>query len=531
MEMSTRKLLLLSTLILVGISSAQGPPAVRRPNIVLIMADDMGISDLGCYGSEIRTPNLDRLAARGLRFTQYYNTARCCPTRAALLTGLYPHQAGVGHMVGDAGWPGYRGYLNDRCVTIAEVLRPAGYRTLMVGKWHVGEQRPHWPTDRGFDHFYGLVSGGGNYFDPTGVRDKAPDVRRVMARDDQPIYPKPGTFYLTDAFSDEAVAFIDEYGRKEAPFFLYVAYTAPHWPLHAWPEDIERYKGKYMGGWDALRQQRHQRMIEMGLVDTRWPLTPRDEECSAWSAVENKEEMDLKMAIYAAQIDRMDQGIGRILDKIREVGAEENTLVMFLADNGGCAEGGPFGFDQRKNGLPPGGVDSFMSYGQSWANASNTPFRLYKHWVHEGGIATPLIVYWPAVIQEQRITHQAGHVIDIMATCVDVAGVTYPTRYQDRDILPCEGYSLVPIFRNQANIGERTLFWEHEGNRAVRQGRWKIVSKYPGNWELYDLEADRTELHNLAETQPAKVKELADLYEAWAKRCQVMAWDAVKGRK
>lgn len=526
----TYNLVLIGSLSIAGIAAAQGPPAARRPNIVLIMADDMGFSDLGCYGSEIRTPHLDRLAERGLRFTHFYNAARCCPTRAALLTGLYPHQAGVGHMVGDRGLPGYRGYLNDQCVTIAEVLHPAGYRTLMVGKWHVGEQRPHWPIDRGFDRYYGLISGGANYFDPTGSRGRSPDIRRVMARDDQPIYPKPGTFYLTDVFSEEAVAFIDEYGRKEAPFFLYIAYTAPHWPLHAWPEDIERYQGKYMDGWDDLRKKRHQRLIEMGLVDARWPLTPRDVECPAWSEVENREELDLKMAVYAAQIDRMDQGIGRIMDKLREVGAEENTLVMFLIDNGGCAEGGPFGFDWRQNGLPPGGADSYMSYGQSWANASNAPFRLYKHWVHEGGIATPLIAYWPAVIEAPRITHKAGHVIDLMATCADVAGAAYPARYKDRDILPCEGRSLIPIFTGTADDWERTLFWEHEGNRAVRQGPWKLVSRYPGDWELYDLEADRTELHNLAERQPAKVRKLAGLYDAWARRCQVMPWETVTGR-
>lgn len=344
--------------------------AARRPNIILIMADDMGFSDLGCYGSEISTPNLDGLAARGVRFTQFYNTARCCPTRAALLTGLYNHQAGIGHMVNDRGFPAYQGYLNDRCVTIAEALRPAGYRTMMSGKWHVGEDRPHWPIDRGFERCFSLISGATNYF--------RLEKGRQMALDDQPYTPPAEGFYITDAIADHAVKYIGEYGRRPEPFFLYLAFTAPHWPLHALPEEIARYRGRYMKGWDALRKERHARQIQMGIVDKRWPLTPRDPAAPAWEDVSDKEMRDLKMAVYAAQIDRMDQGVGRVLAKLREVGAEENTLVMFLADNGGCAEE----VDRGKPGVPPGGADSFMSYGLPWANASNTPFRLYKHWVH-----------------------------------------------------------------------------------------------------------------------------------------------------
>jgi len=492
----------------------------QRPNILLIMADDMGFSDLGCYGSEIATPNLDRLAAGGLRFTQFYNAARCCPTRAALLTGLYPHQAGVGLMVGDHGLPAYRGFLSDRCVTIAEVLREAGYQTFMVGKWHVGEQRPHWPIDRGFEHYYGLITGGANYFDIT--KTKAPNVRRTMAIDDRPFVPTPGTFYMTDAFTDHAVRMLQKAAADDRPFFMYVAYTAPHWPLHAWPEDIARYRGKYMQGWDALRRQRYRKMLSMGLIRPEWALTPRDEIAPAWADVPNKEEMDAKMAVYAAQIDRMDQGIGRILQAVRQMGAEDNTLVMFLSDNGGCAEGGPFGFDRRHNGLPVGGVDSYMSYGLAWANASNTPFRRYKHWTHEGGIATPLIVYWPAVIRKGgRITDQVGHIIDLMATCIDVAGASYPETFRGRPITPLEGKSLLPIFQGKRREPHAALFWEHEGNRAVRQGKWKLVSAYPGDWELYDLEADRTERHNLAAQYPDKVRALAALYEAWAERCGV----------
>ena len=495
-----------------GVTPALARPATpKRPNIVLIMADDMGFSDLGCYGSQIATPNLDRLAQGGVRFTQFYNTARCCPTRASLLTGLYNHQTGVGHMVDDRGAPSYRGYLNDRCVTIAEALRPAGYHTLMSGKWHVGENRPHWPTDRGFERYFGLISGGSNYF--------RLDPERKMAIDDQPYTPKPEGFYMTDAIAENAAKFIKEYSGRSDPFFLYVAFTAPHWPLHALPEDIAKYRGRYLAGWDALRKARHARMIEMGIVNKRWPLTPRDSQAPAWEEVQDKEARDLKMAVYAAQIDRLDQNVGKLLGKLREIGAEQNTLIMFLADNGGCAEE----VNRGQPGVPPGGADSFMSYGLPWANASNTPFRLYKHWVHEGGIATPFIAHWPAVIRQgNTITHQAGHIIDVMATCLEVAGAQYPKTLQ---ITPLEGKSLLPILRGQRRQGHQAIFWEHEGNRAARQGNWKLVSKHPGGWELYDLEADRTELNNLAGKHPERVRQLAALYEGWAQRCGVVPWD------
>jgi arylsulfatase A-like enzyme len=430
----------------------------------------MGFSDLGCYGSEISTPNLDGLAHRGVRFTQFYNTARCCPSRASPLTGLYPHQAGIGDMVENRGVPSYQGYLNDRCVTIAEALRQGGYRTLMSGKWHVGETRPHWPTDRGFDRYFGLISGASNYF--------RLDPGRQMAIDDQPFTPQPGSFYMTDAITSRAVDFLDRYGRLEKPFFLYVAYTAPH-----------------------------------------WPLTPPDPAAPPWDTVSDRHARDLKMAVYAAQIDRLDQDIGKLLVKLRQIGADENTLALFLSDNGGCAEE----VDRCKPAVPAGDPDSFLSYGLPWANASNTPFRLYKHWVHEGGIATPLIACWPAGVKLQRIkTSALGHVIDLMATCLDVAGVEYPGTYQDRQIAPLEGRSLVPIFRGGRRQDHPALFWEHEGNRAVRQGNWKLVSRYPDAWELYDMEADRTEMTDLAAKYPEKARELLASYAAWARRCGVV---------
>jgi arylsulfatase len=483
-------------------------PSASKPDIVIIMADDMGFSDIGCYGGEIETPNLDRLAAGGLRFTQFYNTARCCPTRASLLTGLYPHQAGVGHMVENRGTPAYQGFLNDRCRTIAEVLRPAGYHTTMVGKWHVGEKRPHWPCDRGFDRYFGLVSGGSNYF--------RLDKGRQMAMDNEPWTPPAEGFYMTDAFAENAVRFIGE-APKDKPFFLYAAFTSPHWPLHAPPDVIAKYRGKYKDGWDKLRERRHQRMVQLGIVDAKWPMTPRDPKVPAWEEEKRKDEYDLRMAVYAAQIDRMDQGIGRIVAKLRETGRERNTLILFLADNGGCAE---IIEQSRNKEAETGTADTFRSYGVGWANASNTPFRLYKHWVHEGGISSPLIAHWPEVIAKGgAITSQPGHLIDLMATCVDLGGAAYP-----KDATPLEGRSLRPILEGKAWDAGREIFWEHEGNRALRQGKWKLVAKNKGPWELYDVDADRTEMNDLASAEAERAKAMAARHDAWAARVGVQPW-------
>ena len=512
--------LLLSAVMCCGLYADQSG-AAKRPNILLIMSDDMGYSDLGCYGGEINTPALDRLADNGLRYSQFYNAARCCPTRAALLTGLYPHQAGMGFMVSGSGIPAYQGFLNDRCVTIAEVLREAGYRTYISGKWHVGEKRPNWPVDRGFDFSYSLISGASSFFElsPT----------RTMAINDQPYVPKGDDFYMTDAFTDNAVDFINKHGEDDRPFFLYLSHTAPHWPLHAWPEDIARYRGKYMCGWDELRRARHKRLIEAGLLDPGWPLTARDQRVADWTQVSDadKDQWDLKMAVYAAQIDRMDQGIGRIVARLEQMGKLDNTLIMFLHDNGGCAEV----INQGKPGVPAGHRDSFLSYGIGWANASNTPFRLYKHWVHEGGIATPFIVHWPAMIKQSRISHDVGHIIDIMATCLDAAGVDYPETFKGQNIIPSAGRSLIPSFKGQDFDSDRPLFWEHEGNRAVRKGHWKLVARHRQPWELYDLQADRTEMNDLAEKHPDTVQELAALYEQWAEKCGVLPWQEFLTRR
>jgi len=517
-----------------GLALAQASSADRRPNIILIVADDLGFSDLGCYGSEIFTPNLDRLADGGLRFTEFYNAGRGCPSRAALMTGLYPHQTGIGHMLNDYRRPGYRGNLNKSCATIAQLLRAGGYQTMMCGKWnltrHVGPQGPKhtWPRSRGFDHFYGTLHGAGSYFDPsTLVRENHVD-------------RASGDYYYTDAISQQAAAHLEQAGRTGKPFFLYVSYTAPHWPLHARPETIARYRTKYAAGWDSLRRQRHQRMISMGIVEARWPLTPRDPSIEAWEKNAYKAWQQRRMEVYAAQVDSMDRGIGTILKELRQIGAENNTLVMFLSDNGACAEevspkwqglhvptktrAGRTVHSGNDPNITPGAEDTYQSYGIAWANASNTPFRLYKHRMHEGGIATPLIARWPkGIAQRGKLTHQPGHVIDLMATCLEVANLKYPAISGGFRLTPMEGKSLLPIFQGKTRRQE-VLFWEHEGNRAVRDGRWKLVSRYPGNWELYDMEADRTELNDLAERFPVIVDDLSRAYEAWAKRCNVEQW-------
>jgi arylsulfatase A-like enzyme len=495
-----------------------------RPDIVIVMADDLGFSDIGCYGGEIHTPHLDRLAAQGLRFTQFYNTGRCCPTRASLLTGLYPHQAGVGHMMADRGTDGYRGDLNFRCVTLAEVLRAAGYGTYMSGKWHVTRftaadgPKHNWPRQRGFDRFFGTITGAGSFYKPT-----------TLTLDNEPVERVPEGFYYTDAISDHAAQFVRQHhaARRDDPLFLYVAYTAPHWPLHALRDDVDRYRGKYRLGWDALRDARYARLIESGLIDRSWKLSPRDPQATAWDALDaqRRDEMDVRMAVYAAQIDRMDQGIGRIVAALQETGRLDHTLLVFLADNGGCAEGGPWGFE-RKPGGTIGEDSSFASYGLSWANASNTPFRLYKHYVHEGGIASPLVVHWPRGIAARgELRHQPSHLIDWMATCLEVSGAQYPDKSpQGEAVPPPEGVSLLRAFRGEP-LPREALFWEHEGNRAVRVGDWKLVARgRNAPWELYDLKSDRTELHNQAAEQPQRVAEMAALWEAWARRTNVLPW-------
>lgn len=509
-----------------------------RPNIIVMMADDMGFSDLGCYGGEIRTPNIDALAKNGLRFTQFYNGARCCPTRASLLTGLYPHQAGIGHMVdsGKPSLPGYRGDLNGHCVTMAQAMRLAGYRTAISGKWHVTpvtDSKHNWPLQRGFERFYGTIHGAGSFYDPVTLTDG-----------NEPIRAEGKDYYYTDAIVAHAEKFLGEMAGAD-PFFMYVAFTSPHWPMHAFDSDIAKYKRRYAEGWDALRAERHKRMIALGVVDKKWPLTARDEKAPAWADEKNKAWMERRMEVYAAMVDRMDQGVGRIVAKLKAMGQLDNTLILFLADNGGCAEelngagnarhvprqtrdGRPVRFGNNP-AILPGKDDDYQSYGLPWANASNTPFRLYKHWVHEGGISSPLIAHWPAGIAKGRggFVAEPSHLVDIMATCVDLGGGRYPESYKGEKIHPMEGRSLAPLLRGAAPGPVRALFWEHEGNRAVREGDWKLVAKFPGEWELYNLRDDRTEQKDLAGRFPDRVRALAAKWDAWAARAGVRPWKEV----
>ena len=521
------------------VSEHTGEPADPRPNIVLIMADDMGFSDIGCYGGEIRTPALDRLGQGGIRFTQMYNAARCCPSRASLLTGLYPHQTGVGHLTYDLGLPPYRGSLNDRCVTVAEVLRAAGYSTLMSGKWHVTGDYPsgrpgRTPLDWGFDRWFGTLGGACSYYEPTDLH-----------LDGEPIEVQDPGFYYTDAISDHAVRMIRENGSQ--PFFLYVAYTAPHWPLHAPEEAIERYRGTYATGWDAIRTARHERMRWIGIVDPASEISPRDELSPPWTEVSEKDWEDARMATYAAQVERMDQGIGSIVDELEERGIVDNTLILFLSDNGGCAEllredgylAPPPSFTRtgtpmRPGNSPevtPGPADTFMSYGLPWANVSDAPFRLYKHWVHEGGIATPFVAHWPARIAPNGLCHQPLFLADITATCIDVAAASYPREHAGHQIVPLEGESFSTLLDGRIWQRERPICWEHEGNRAARRDELKLVSSYPGRWELYDLSRDRSEMRDLSTRYPDAVRQLAATYDQWSTRCGIAPWEEVAWRE
>ncbi len=521
--------------IILPVTAAIGAPA--RPNVILIMVDDMGFSDLGCYGSEIATPTIDSLAKGGVRFSHFYNNARCCPTRATLMTGLAPHQAGIGHMTVEPGYkevknapPAYQGNLNDSCVTLAQVARRAGYATFMTGKWHLsGANQEDWPLQRGFDQYYGCISGAARYFYPTGERimysGNTAD-RNPKSTTDQP-------FYTTDAFTDHGLEFIakNPAGTNSRPFFWYLAFNAPHWPLQAPEVDIAKYRDQYKIGWDQLRAQRYQREIALGLIDPKWSLSPRDPGVPAWESLSaaQKEDLSLRMAIYAAMIDHVDQNLAKLVAFLKAKNLFDNTLILFLSDNGACAEGGVFPrgdiFDVAKRNESPD-----ISVGQGWANASDTPFRLYKHYSHEGGTATPFFMHWPARIPPRAAWYdEPAQIIDIMPTLVEVVGGQYPKTFGGHDILPGEGVSLTPAFAGASLLRKQPLFMEHEGNAFVHAGDWKLVGRgvtppkglQVQKWELYNLKDDRSELHDLAAAMPEKVQAMSAQWVAWANRAHV----------
>ena len=505
--------------------------AAERPNILLILADDLGWSDLGCYGGEIQTPNLDSLARNGLRFTQFYNSARCSPTRASILTGLHPHQAG---------FPNLSGVLPAHCVTMPEALKPTGYRSYMVGKWHLSRQST--PTQRGFDEFYGMLGGYNTCWKEDPFYTRLPEGRpkRSIA---------VGEFYSTDVFGHYALDFLEDGRKSGQPWFLYLAFNAPHFPLHAREQDIAKYEKLYAQGWDRTRELRLARQKELGLVPGDLKLTPRsgipanqfntrtgwaDKDNPAWDSLPADRRADLarRMAVYAAMVDRMDQAISRVVARLKETGQFDNTVIFFLSDNGACAEWDPWGFDESsgpKNTLHigedlknVGGPDSYVSYGSAWANACNTPFRLYKHYGHEGGINTPLLVHWPAGLKTRAgaITREPGHITDFMPTVLELAGASYPPEREGRKVLSLEGVSLAPVLKG-SRLRSRSIFMEHEGNRAVREGQWKLVALKDKPWELYDMETDPTERNDLAAREADLVVRLAKAWEGWAERCCV----------
>lgn len=512
-------------------SAAVTISAADKPNIVLIMTDDMGYSDIGCYGGEIETPNLDMLAKNGVHFSQFYNTSRCSPTRSSLISGLYSHQAGMGLLTNDQGEhnPGYRGRLMERCVTIAEVLRPQGYLSIATGKWHMGhDKKEWWPLGRGFDRFYGCPQGGGFFFRPSSWGG------RTVVRGDEVIYDKERDpaegWYTTDAWTDEGLKYVEEAVAEKKPFFWYLAHNAPHFPLQAKPEDIAKYRGKYKAGWDVIREQRYERLVKLGLIDKNHKLAPRHKSVPAWDSLseEEKDTQDERMAIYAAMVDCVDQNVGKIIDSLKRLGVYDNTLIIFLSDNGGQAEPRrPLGFNLGKGA--PGTVESKTRYGTCWANVSSAPFRKFKNMIHEGGIATPLIAHWPKGISASirgSIIKQTAHVIDIMPTLVELSGAQYPDKHKGHEIIPMEGVSLKPLFDGGTIERSDAIYFEHTGKKGVRDGKWKLVSAYGLKWELYDMENDRTELNDLASKMPEKKAELAKMWEAWAARCFVK-----KGKK
>ncbi len=499
--------------------------AAERPNIIVIMVDDMGFSDIGPYGSEISTPNLDKLAAGGVRFSQFYNTGRCCPTRATLMTGLYAHQAGMGWMTADQGEPGYTGRLNNRCVTIAETLRQAGYFTIMTGKWHLGFNHGVTPWGRGFDRSLNLPAGGLHFSNQTGPKggSKLYMNGEEVSRDDPQFNPP---WYGSDLWTEQGIKFLDEAIEEEKPFFWYLAHAAPHFPCMAPEETIAKYRGKYMKGWDQLREERYARQKLLGLIDPDWKLEPRPDPIPAWDTLSDEDKMryDDMMAIYAAMIDEVDKNIGKLLSALKERNQLDNTLILFLSDNGGNAETGVRG---RYEGDQPGDPHSNVFIGRCWAHLNNTPFRMYKHYNHEGGTSTPLIAHWPAQIQAKPGCSDwidtPTHLIDIMATCVDLGQATYPETFGGEPIHPLPGQSLKPLLTGKGEWNERPLYWEHEGNAAIRVGDWKLVRKGGrGPWELFNLKTDRTEQNDLASQNPDQVETLKKQWRQWALASNVL---------
>ncbi|MCX7522586.1 arylsulfatase [Microbacterium sp. STN6] len=507
--------------------------------MLLIVADDMGYSDLGCYGGEIPTPVLDSLGRRGVRFSQFYNTARCSPSRASLLTGMHPHQTGIGVLTRPDLPHGYAGTLDPRVPTVAEMLQDEGYETALFGKWHLAAdtQKPNasWPTRRGFGEFFGTLAGCSSYFDPQTLT--AGERPASDAKDDP-------EFYYTDAIGTRARDWVQGRGEGAHPFFMYMAFTAPHWPLHALPADIEAVRGLFDEGWDELRTRRLERLEAEGILPEGTRLSERDPSQPAWDNAADRDWQVRRMEVYAAQLVALDRAVGGVVEALRARGELENTLILFLSDNGASAEelplDDPGAFVQKdaamrtgtRDGRPlaignrpevvPGPENTYASYGVPWANLSNAPLRRYKRWVHEGGISTPLIVSWPdGGLAEGAVVEEPAQLVDVVPTIRQALGLG--------QVEAPEGRSLLPLLQGTDAAGA-TQFWEHIGNAAVRRGRWKLVRDYPQPWELYDIDADRTELDDLAAANPELVTELSAAWQEWADRVGVLPWDAMLER-
>ena len=506
---TSKKIVALAVILLaapVALHAAEPATPTAKPNVLIIMVDDMGYSDLGCFGSEIKTPNIDHLAAGGMKFSQMYNTAKCYPTRASLQTGVYFQRTN-------------RDF--DGTATLGEVLRPAGYTTLWAGKHHAKFN----PVTRGFDRYFGMIGGAENHFRPK--QDNA----KGWALDGEKAATKDSGFYSTDAYTDKALKWLDEYNKTNKPFLLYVAYTAPHWPLQALPEDIAKYKGVYDEGYEAVRKARYERQIKLGLVDPKTsPLSPLEfgkKNTKTWDTFSPDERQieAMKMEIYAAMVDRVDQNIGRLLARLKAQGKLDNTLVMFLADNGACAE------TPKQKGADPdgpmGSAGSFISYGQNWASVGNTPLRKWKQDSFEGGISTPLIVHWPAGIEPQKEYYrEPAHLIDIMPTLVAVSGANYPGESKQPNISPMDGVSLLPAFKGESISRPTPLFFQFGKSSAIREGQWKLA-RIGTKWELYDMAVDRTETKNLAAKRPEIVQKMDASWLAWWKDCTGSDWTGI----
>ncbi len=509
--------------------AAQKNTASGKPNIILVMVDDLGFSDLGAYGSEIQTPNIDKLAFEGTRFMEFYNNSICAPTRASLITGQYPHKAGVGYFNVNLGLPAYQGWLNKESLTFAEVLKQSGYNTFATGKWHVGNDSLYWPNQRGFDQFYGFIGGASNYFDIAPYTEKVPPVELV--ENNRRFNLAPGK-YLTNEIASHAISYIDEQSKSNKPFFLYLAFNAPHWPLQALPEDIAKYKGKYEKGWDSLRSQRLAKQVALGIANPQQAIAARDAEVPEWESYtyDEKQLWQRKMEVYAAMIDRVDQNIGLLLAELKKTGQADNTLIVLISDNG--AQGGFSSIGRRRprNSGPIGTAGSYDYVEQGWAQVSNTPFSKHKGNAHEGGISSPFIAWYPKKIKAGVITKGTAHLIDLAPTFYDVAGATYPENFNGVKTNPLAGVSLTNLLYTGTELNsQRPIFWERGGNRAVRKGKWKIVSTYPAkDWELYDIETDRGETTDLSKQNADVVQDLVADYEIWAKANGVESYDKLR---